>query len=121
MKLQTTPGSGFRFTSYGRDYVAINGERHDRAMLLGSNQRQDWRPQQAAELQAADFTAILALQPEVVLLATGDRIRFPHPSLYRELIGAQIGVEVMDIGAACRTFNILADEGRQVIAAILFG
>ena len=60
-----------------------------------------------------------ALQPEVALLGTGATIRFPHPRLTRALTDARIGLEVMDTPAACRTFNILAAEGRKVAVAIL--
>ena len=60
-----------------------------------------------------------ALRPEVALLGTGATIRFPHPRLTRALTDARIGLEVMDTPAACRTFNILAAEGRKVAVAIL--
>ncbi len=71
------------------------------------------------ELTEADFDALLALEPEIVLIGTGATIRFPHPRLTRALIDARIGVEVMDTAAACRTFNILAAEGRKVAVALL--
>ncbi len=67
-----------------------------------------------------DLSGPLAeLKPEVVLLGTGTRLRFPHPRLTRALTDAGIGVEVMDTPAACRTFNILAAEGRKVLAAVI--
>jgi ATP-binding cassette subfamily B protein len=67
----------------------------------------------------ADFERLLSHKPEVVLFGTGAAIRFPHPRLTRALTDARIGLEVMDTPAACRTFNILAAEGRSVIAALL--
>jgi uncharacterized protein len=70
-------------------------------------------------LEAAHFEAILEFMPEIVLLGTGGTLRFPHPRLTEALIRAQIGVEVMDTPAACRTYNILASEGRKVAAALL--
>ena len=70
-------------------------------------------------LQESHFTQLAALGAEIILLGTGARLRFPHPSLTRSLIEARIGLEVMDNGAACRTYNILAGEGRKVVAAIL--
>ena len=60
------------------------------------------------------------LQTEIVLLGTGTKQRFPHPSLTATLTAARVGVEVMDLRAACRTFNILAAEERKVAAALLF-
>jgi len=66
-----------------------------------------------------EFAALLAYNPEVVLFGTGTTIRFPHPSLTRALIDARVGLEVMDTPAACRTYNILAAEGRSVVAALL--
>jgi len=72
-----------------------------------------------AALTTQDFEGLVPLAPEVVLLGTGVTIRLPHPRLTRALTDARIGVEVMDTPAACRTFNILAAEGRRVAAAIL--
>ena len=66
-----------------------------------------------------EFEALLAHKPEMVLLGTGANLRFPHPSLTRALTDAGIGLEVMDTPAACRTFNILAAEGRSVVAVLL--
>jgi uncharacterized protein len=70
-------------------------------------------------LGEADFSALLAHRPEVVLLGTGAVQRFPHPRLTRALPEARVGLEVMDTRAACRTFNILIAEGRRVVAALL--
>jgi uncharacterized protein len=73
-----------------------------------------------AALAEADFERIAALGPEVVLLGTGARLRFPHPRLSAPLARAGIGLEVMDLQAACRTYNILAAEERIVAAALVF-
>jgi uncharacterized protein len=59
------------------------------------------------------------LKPEIVILGTGAAQRFPRRDLMRELAAAGVGVEIMDSRAACRTYNILATEGRKVVAAIL--
>ena len=79
------------------------------------------RPAGFDALVAEDFAAIAALAPEVALLGTGSALRFPHPRLTRALVDARIGLEVMDTAAACRTFNILAAEGRRVAAAVFVG
>jgi uncharacterized protein len=62
---------------------------------------------------------VLMRAPEIVLLGTGPRLRFPSPAVYASLLKARIGVEVMDTAAACRTYNILAAEGRRVAAALM--
>lgn len=78
-----------------------------------------WRPASAAELQPADFEAVLALSPGVVLLGTGRRQVFPAAAALAALLTRGIGIEVMDNAAAARTFNVLAAEGRPVVAAFL--
>jgi len=78
-----------------------------------------WRPTMPDELTEADFEALLALQPELVIFGSGTRLRFVNPALTRCLIDRRIGVETMDTGAACRTYNVLATEGRSVVAALL--
>ncbi|MDQ8023172.1 MAG: Mth938-like domain-containing protein [Moraxellaceae bacterium] len=76
--------------------------------------------QDRESLVAADFAALLEHAPGVVLIGTGKRQHFPSPALLRPLIEAGVGWEVMDTGSACRTYNVLASEGRKVLAALLF-
>lgn len=78
-----------------------------------------WRPPYADALKPEDFEAVLALRPELVIFGSGARIRFIKPALLRCLIDQRIGVETMDTAAACRTYNVLAAEGRSVVAALL--
>lgn len=80
-----------------------------------------WDAASFADLTAAHFERIAALAPEVVIFGSGPKLRFPHPSLLRPLIERRIGVETMDTGAACRTYNVLAGESRSVVAALLLG
>ncbi|NIR58292.1 MAG: Xcc1710-like domain-containing protein [Gammaproteobacteria bacterium] len=79
----------------------------------------DWPPETFDALAAEHFEALLELEPEVVLLGTGERQRFPHPTLTRALVERGIGIEVMDTPAACRTYNILMSEERRVAAALI--
>lgn len=109
-----------QFGSYGPGWVKINGETYHGSLLVSAQSVGDWRPTGFDDLQREDFAAVLALQPELVLLGTGGRIRFPHPALSRDLTDARIGVEVMDVGALCRTFNALVGEGRRAVALVLF-
>ncbi|MBV8379861.1 MAG: Mth938-like domain-containing protein [Paucibacter sp.] len=78
-----------------------------------------WAPAQFEALAAAHFEQILAYKPELVIFGSGTKLRFAQPALYRSLIEARIGVDTMDVGAACRTYNVLAAEGRSVLAALL--
>lgn len=79
----------------------------------------DWRPTSATDLQPSDMDAVLALQPALVLLGTGPRQRFPAAAVMAALLTRGVGIEVMDSAAAARTFNVLATEGRRVVAAFL--
>jgi uncharacterized protein len=80
----------------------------------------DWNVERFDALNVTHFEKLCALRPEVVLLGTGQKNRFPSPDLLVPLINEGIGVEVMDMQAACRTYMILMVEGRKVAAALLF-
>ena len=121
MKLnhETTPGQQ-RITAYDTTQVSVDGTPHALPLALDAQQiLADWRPARADSLAAADIAALLALRPGVVLIGTGSRQRLIHPAILRPLIDAGIGYEVMDLGAACRTFNLLVAEGRAVAVALL--
>lgn len=78
-----------------------------------------WQPNLLSELTPAHMQIVLEFQPEIVLLGTGRSLRFPAAEILQICHQAGIGIEVMDTGAACRTYNILAAEGRRVVAAML--
>ena len=121
MKLhQAAPGTYNVITAYGEDYVAINGERRTASLIVMPDSVVDWPVSDFASLKADDFKALAGLQAEILLLGTGPSQRFPHPRLTAPLAAAGIGVEVMDVKAACRTYNILVAEARKVAAALLF-
>jgi len=80
-----------------------------------------WPVVDAAGFDLAAVDAVLALQPEVVLLGTGETQQFPPREAMAALLSRGIGIEVMGNAAACRTYNLLASEGRRVVAAILLG
>jgi len=108
------------FTAYGDDYVAVNGARHEKSLLVLPEQVVAWEAASFDALAPGDFEALAAMGLEVVLLGTGPRLRFPHPSVTQALTNARIGLEVMDLKAACRTYNVLVAEHRKVAAALLF-
>jgi len=106
--------------SYGHNEVRI-GETVIRSSCLVKADRivSDWRPRSVAELSLDDLQPVLALQPEVVVIGSGPKQAFPAPEILGAVMSRGIGCEVMDTGAACRTYNILASEGRTVVAALL--
>lgn len=123
MKLHlNTDASQPLFTGYGIDHVLIGGQRHESALLLTAAgvEVAPWAGLGFHALTAAHFEWVARRELDILLFGTGNRLRFPHPSLIRPLVQARIGLEVMDIGALCRTYNILATEGRKVGAAVLF-
>ena len=79
----------------------------------------DWAAHDVASLTAAQLVPIFELQPDVVLLGTGAKQTFPASAVRQAFAAHNVGLEVMDLGAACRTYNILVQEERRV-AAVLF-
>lgn len=123
MKLHLdTDASQPLFTGYGIDHVLIAGQRFDAGLLLTARgvEVAPWAGLDFSALTAAHFEWIARRELDILLFGTGNRLRFPPPALTRALVEARIGLEVMDIGALCRTYNILAAEGRRVGAAVLF-
>lgn len=122
MKLHlSNTGSINLFTAYGDGYVAVNNEKHEQNLiLLPEKVITGWSTASVETLTDADMAKLLELGTEIILLGTGNRLRFPAGPLMRPFAPAGIGLEVMDIQAACRTYNILASEGRHVAAALLF-
>ncbi len=109
------------FTAYGEGYVAVNHEKHSKSLIvLPESVISEWSTATVETLTSGDMQVLLELGTEIVLLGTGNRLRFPQGALMRPFAPAGIGLEIMDIQAACRTYNILAAEGRKVAAALLF-
>lgn len=120
MKLHLTKGEGqLLFSGYGPGYVAVNRVRYETSVLVTPASVTEWRVAGFDALVTADFDPVLALRPELMIFGTGRAMRFPAKPLALAIAEAGVGMEVMDSGAACRTYNILAAEGRKVVAAIL--
>jgi uncharacterized protein len=121
LKLHSSAPTGLNaFTGYGAGYVMVNHERHTRSLVvLPDRLLTDWAASTFDALEAGHFAPLAELALEIVLLGTGAQLRFPAPEILRPLIDAGVGVEVMDVQAACRTFNILVAEDRKVGAALL--
>lgn len=122
MKLHADKADLYAISACGDGWVTINGLRHERSLVLSSTEGVlPWDCGRFDDLTAAHFDALIASQPELVVFGSGARLRFVRPALLQGLIARRIGVETMDTGAACRTYNILAGEGRRVTAALLLG
>ena len=104
---------------YGADFIVI-GEREIRSScLVTANSIEPWSHGSVAELRVEHLGALFALAPEVVVLSTGAKQLFPRAALRAEFATRGIGLEVMEVGAACRTYNVLVGEERRVLAAVL--
>jgi uncharacterized protein len=108
------------FTGYGDGWVEVNRNRHESSLVVsGERLVPDWPLKSVNEIAADHLAAVLELKPEIVLLGTGRTFTFPDRARLAPLYSARIGVEVMDTPAACRTYNILLGEGRNVVAALV--
>jgi uncharacterized protein len=120
VKLHLVENAGQNFFSgYGPGYVAVNNLRYARSVVVTPQAVAEWHVTGVQALAAADFEFVARLNVEIVLLGTGMQQRFPGPELMRAIAESGAGLEVMDTKAACRTYNILAAEGRRVAAAIV--
>jgi len=121
VKLQSDPHSGANtITGYGDGYIEINKIPYSHAVLLSSDgEILEWAVKSFEELSSSDFAQMASLKPELIIIGTGKRQRFPKPELLKTLIEAKLGFEIMDSQAACRTYNILVGEGRQVLLALI--
>ncbi|MDN3919945.1 Mth938-like domain-containing protein [Roseateles violae] len=121
MKFQLDePQGGNSISRHDGQCVWVNGQPHRQSLLVPwRGEVQTWNVKRFEELGEAHFQQILTLKPELVVFGSGAKLRFANPRLYRGLIEARIGIETMDLAAACRTYNVLASEGRAVLAALL--
>jgi len=120
MKLQPDKSDAQSLTAHGPGWVAINNEKVEGSVVVGSRgERFEWPCKNFDDIGAAHFEQLASLGAELIIFGSGNRIRFPQPAWLRPLMAQRTGVETMDTAAACRTYNILAGEGRHVIAALL--
>ncbi len=109
--IQSYAGGGFR----------VSGQAYQGAVLIWPERTMPWALKSFADLQVADFSPVYEHDPlpDVVLFGTGGTQQFLLPALRQELRAKGLVIEVMDTGAACRTYNVLLAEGRRVVAALL--
>jgi uncharacterized protein len=111
---------GHLIVGYEPGRIHIDGRSY-RDGLIVSPERivTGWGPESAADLTAEHFEALIELDPQVIIVGTGKRQIFPNPRIYYSILAQGVGVEIMDTGAACRTYNILMSEGRRVSAGLI--
>jgi uncharacterized protein len=120
MKLQPDKFDAQAITGYGEGWIALNGEKISTSLVVGSRgERFDWGCARFSDLTQGHFDQLVDLNAELVLFGSGLRLRFPQPAWLAKLANRRIGMETMDTAAACRTYNILAGEGRHVVVALL--
>ena len=120
MKFQPDTINVQSISAYGPGWVSIKNEKITSSLVISSNgERFFWACERFEDLTPEHFEQLAALNTELVIFGSGSRIRFPKPALTKALIEKQTGLETMDTQAACRTYNVLASEGRRVALALL--
>jgi uncharacterized protein len=120
MKFQPDKTDIQSITGYGPGWLGVGSEKITASVVIGSRgQRLEWRCESFEALTAEHFSTLAAMAPELVIFGSGERIRFPNGAWLKALFEKRIGLETMDTQAACRTYNILAGEGRDVVLAAL--
>jgi uncharacterized protein len=105
---------------YESGRISINGVAYTRSLIVTPERVEaDWTPGQFEAMRPEHFASVVAWGPEIMLIGTGTTLRFPPMEIRRVFAEAQIGLEIMDTAAACRTYNIITAEGRRVAAALL--
>lgn len=117
----TAPQEGAQIIRrYAAGQIVVNDRTVTSSILITPTElHADWPPETFAQLTAEHCEMLLAHEPDVMLLGTGRYQRFPAPDIMARMLGAGVGVEIMDTAAACRTFNVLMNEGRRVVAGLL--
>lgn len=121
MKLHlTTAENNNLITAYSESGIEINKQRYMHSLIVMPKQLiTDWNVEDFSHLAEQDFTKITNINPEVVLLGTGVKHQFLQAKFYQSLTEKAIPLECMTTAAACRTYNILMSEGRNVLAALI--
>jgi uncharacterized protein len=120
MELQETLGEGPRIQAYENGTFVVDlQEYHGSILVEAEGVVRAWRPQRVDEIGEKDILELLSFNSDVILLGTGEKQAFIEPKILAALYDANIGVEMMNTTAACRTYNLLMAEGRQVLAALI--
>ncbi len=122
MQLDLQKSGGNFIRSFSAGEIHVNEQVFFSNIIVTAEQIiTDWSPPEIENLSIMDFRPALELDPELILFGTGLVQRFPGSTMMSEIMRKGVGLEVMDTAAACRTFNVLTGEHRQVVAALLIG
>lgn len=120
IELDNTVAYPYRVNSYKQGSILIGTQRFTSSFIVTPSMIIDhWSPQTFTDIALHHFDQILDMKPELILLGTGHKQHFPDINLFLNSNKLNIGFEVMDTGAACRSYNILLQEGRNIAAALL--
>jgi uncharacterized protein len=120
VELRQVRGAGPYIQSYDDGILTIDDAHYSGSVIIhAEHDVRCWRPQALADIQAEDIEDLVQIKPSVLLLGTGLSLEFPLQALLLPFYTAHIGVEVMDTAAACRTYNVLMAEGRDVLAVLM--
>jgi uncharacterized protein len=120
MKFQPEPSTAQTIRAYGPGWIGLEAEKITTSIILGSSGlRKVWACTRFEDLTPEHFAELATLETELIVFGSGLRNRFPPPAWLRPLMARRLGLETMDTPAACRTYNILASEGRNVVAALI--
>jgi uncharacterized protein len=112
--------AAYHFSSFSYDTVVVGKQQYRSSLIVTPKELFDyWPPKKLDDITQDDLEIIIALQPELSLLGTGHKLKFPMSNILEGVATANIGIEFMDSRAACRTYNILASENRRIAAGII--
>ena len=117
---QDSQDDGYVITAYDDNSVSINGKAFSQSLVVTSTRlNENWDITDISMLTSNHIEQVLSFQPELIIIGTGNKLIFPAIEIYSGIIEHGIGVDFMDTGAACRTYNILMSEGRDVVAGLI--
>ena len=117
---QDSQDEGYVITAYDDGSVSVNGKAFSQSLIITSSQLdENWDIASIELLTAVHVDRVLSYQPELIIIGTGNKLIFPAVEVYSAIIKLGIGVDFMDTRAACRTYNILMSEGRDVVAGLI--
>ena len=119
MELTLDRGNGIHLRNYQPGKIETEQAAYSTSIIITGQHVQSWRPTTWSELTEDDILHLIQFKPKIVLVGTGAHLKFTSPALFRGLIEKNIGYEIMDTAAACRTYNVLMTENRAVVAGLL--
>jgi uncharacterized protein len=110
---------GYVIRQYTGGELLVDDRRVTTSCLLMGHRLEPWKVTQLQDVDKTAMQSLLDWSPELILLGTGKQLHFPARAVREACMQQGVGLEVMDTGAAARTYNLLAADGRQVLAALL--